>query len=285
MRFRAPPREAVPAACFDHPVFAGFQRWRAWLDQGCWPSCEALEAAAAAEGHALRFVAQTPELLADGLHYEQRIAAGRGIATREENWHDLLNALIWLRWTAVKQAMNARQVADIARLGPKQRSPAQQALTHFDEAGLLVLLRDAQAVADWDAHAWTRLFPALQPDDFAVVVIGHALLEHALDPERLLVGKALVAIDAQLDVEAWVERLAAGVREGSLLQDPQSLRPLPLMGLRGWHPRSGDPGFCAEAPCFQPLRAGRRYPAPLCLPGCDTEPGKRRVRSAIGESS
>lgn len=263
MRFRAPPREAVSAACFDHPVFAGFQRWRAWLDQGAWPDCAALEAAAAADGLGLKFVAQTPELLADGLHYEQRIAAGRGIATRETNWHDLLNALIWLRWTAVKRAMNARQVADIARLGPKQRSPAQQALTHFDEAGLLVLLRDAQPLADWDAHAWGRLFPALQSDDFAVVVIGHALLEHALDPERLLVGKALVVIDPLLDVDSAVRRLAQSVRGGELLRDPQELRPLPLMGLPHWHACAGDPAFYAEAACFQPLRPGRCYPPPM----------------------
>ena len=42
-----------------------------------------------------RFEAQTPTLLADGLHYEQRIAERRVIATREGNWHDLFNAMIW----------------------------------------------------------------------------------------------------------------------------------------------------------------------------------------------
>lgn len=266
MRFRAPPRAAVPSTCFDHPVFAAFQHWRGWLEGRDWPSCADLERAAAAQGLPLRFVEQSPGLLADGLHYEQRIAEGRGIATRAENWHDLLNALIWLRWPAIKRAMNARQVADVERLGSKQRSRAQQALTHFDEAGVLVLLRDDALLCRWDAHAWDRLFPALAPGDFAIVPIGHALLEHALDPERLLVGKALVLIDAALHVDKAVEQLAQSIAAGQRLQDPQEMRPLPLMGLPGWHPRGGEPAFCREAACFQPVRPGRRYPDPLRVP-------------------
>jgi hypothetical protein len=263
MRFRAPLREAVPARCFAHPVFAGFQRWRDLLDSTDWPDRAALGSAAVEAGLDLRFVEQTPALLADGLHYEARIGAGLGIATRAGNWHDLLNALIWLRWPAVKRAMNARQCLDIARLGSKQRSRAQQALTHFDEAGVVVVLRDEHALSAWDAHDWEQFFPALGPKDIGVAVIGHALLEHALDPDRLLVGKALVCIDHGLRIGQAVERVVQGIEAGELLQDPQSMRPIPLMGLRGWHPLGGQPAFCREAPCFQPLREGRRYPPPL----------------------
>jgi hypothetical protein len=263
MKFRAPPREAVPAECFEHPLFAAFQRWRGWLESASWPGCEDFERAAAKAGMSLRFVEQRADLLADGLHYEQRIAEGRGIATRAENWHDLMNALIWLRWPSIKLAMNHRQVADVALLGSKQRSRAQQALTHFDEAGVLLLLRDAELVPDLDAHAWERFFPALRPSDFGIAVVGHALLEHALQPGQLLVGKALVLIDRDLDVDSAMERIAGEIRDRELLQDPQALRPLPLMGLQGWHPRGGDPQFCREADCFQPVRPGRHYPEPL----------------------
>jgi hypothetical protein len=35
------------------------------------------------------------------------------------------------------------------------------------------------------------------------------------------------------------------------------------MGLPGWHAQAGEAGFLASAPCFHPLRAGRRYPPPL----------------------
>jgi len=32
------------------------------------------------------------------------------IATREHNWHDLLNALVWLRFPGLKSVLNRRQV-------------------------------------------------------------------------------------------------------------------------------------------------------------------------------
>jgi hypothetical protein len=48
-----------------------------------------------------------------------------------------------------------------------------------------------------------------------------------------------------------------------VLNDPQELRPLPVSGVPGWHANTGDESFYTAAPCFQPLRAGRTYPAPL----------------------
>ena len=141
-------------------------------------------------------MAQTPELLADGLHYEQRIAERGAIATRERNWHDLLNALVWLRYPAIKQALNRRQIGEIAHMGPKQRSRAQYAMTHFDEAGVIVRCAiprcwrcgtrtTGTACSGASAQAWLD-------GAIAVEVFGHALLEHALTPDKLLVGKALV---------------------------------------------------------------------------------------------
>lgn len=262
MRFRAPAREAVERAVFDHPVFAGFEPWKAWLTAAEWPQLAALNAAWPQPGEAERFVAQTAALLADGLHYEQRIAERGLIATRERNWHDLLNALIWLRWPAVKQAMNRRQMQAIARHGSKQRDRAQCALTHFDEAGVLVLLRDPARLTAWDEHDWPALFADLDPAAGALVVVGHALLEHALEPDRLLVGKALVALadDPASELPVRMDRLAESIAAGSLLNDPQELRPLPLMGWPGWYPGAGREDFLRSAPCFQPKRTERRYP-------------------------
>ena len=53
---------------------------------------------------------------------------------------------------------------------------------------------------------------------------------------------------------------------GTLLADPQDLRPLPLSGIPGWHDGTSRPAFYREADCFRPLRAGRAYPAPLAVP-------------------
>ncbi len=279
-RFVAPARDALDPAVFERPPL---DDWHAHRDLLCgprWPDIDTLEtlrhAVEARDGIARpRFVAQTPALLADGEHYETRIAAGC-LATRPDNWHDLFNALIWLRWPTIKQALNARQVAEIADIGPKRRSRAQCALTHFDEAGLVVLVRDAGLLALWDAHDWHGLFwrerAAWQDGRIAVSVFGHALLEHALEPHRLVVGKALavcgdVAVDREVAIAACAVRIAAG----DVLGDPQELRPLPLSGIPGWHATNAGEAFYVEAECFRPLRPGRRYPPPLApspgLPG------------------
>ena len=112
-RFVGPPRERVGAGTFDHPIYAEYRFADAWLGGVDWPSLEELDAAVqmhtAEQGvSAKRLVSQTPDLLADGLHYEQRIAERDQIATREANWHDLFNALIWIRHPAIKRAMNVR---------------------------------------------------------------------------------------------------------------------------------------------------------------------------------
>lgn len=226
-----------------------------------------------------RFRAQDAALLADGLHYETRIAERGELATRESHPHDFFNALVWLRHPRLKRALNVRQVADIARVGPKQRTRGQCALTHFDEAGAIVWLAGTDLLPAWDAHDWSALFGAQRAEwgrSIAVTVFGHALVEHVWNGHDLPVAKALaVRVDARafaaLDVEAgamvarWPgaeARVAAAIAAGELLADPQELRPLPLAGIPGWHVDSAQPAFLREAPCFRPLRPGRRYPAP-----------------------
>lgn len=264
MRYVAPAREAVEPIVFARPPLAGWAAYDEFL-RGPWPSLAALNARWPAQAPE-RFVAQTRALLADGQHYEQRIAASGAIATRENNWHDLFNALVWLRFPALKRALNAQQVAQIARMGLKLRSRQQCALTHFDEAGVIVRLRDARLLALWDAHDWHGLFwrerAAWQDGRLQLVVFGHALLEHALTPGKLLVGKAL-AVTGDGDLAETCARVAAAIGAGKVLRDPLELRPLPLSGMPGWHPDNDDEAFHREAPCYQPRRPGRSYPAPL----------------------
>ncbi len=187
------------------------------------------------------------------------------IATRADNWHDLLNALAWLRYPAIKQALNRRQLAEIGRMGPKLRSRAQYAMTHFDEAGVIVWLRDPALLALWDAHDWHGLFwrqrQAWQDGSIELEVFGHALLEHGLSPDKLLVGKALVFHAADdLTIEQIRSHCAQAMADGHLLNDPLELRPLPLSGLPGWHVDNGSETFHLGAACYQPRRARRVYP-------------------------
>jgi hypothetical protein len=269
-RYVAPAREAVDPAVFAVPPLAAWAEFTTLLRGPDWPAVDALNAQRS--GASLpRFAAQDRALLDDGLHYEQRIAERGIVATRERNWHDLFNALVWLRYPALKQALNRRQVEEIGRMGPRERSRPQCAMTHFDEAGVLVRVADPALLALWDAHDWHALFwrerAAWVDGRIAVIVFGHALLEHALTPGKLLVGKALVC-EAGPDVpmSCLAQVTATAIDAGRLLADPLELRPLPLSGIPGWHPDNGEEVFHRTSPCYQPRRAGRSYPAALQLP-------------------
>ena len=282
-RYVAPARDAIDPQVFGRMPLAAWREYTHLLESPAWPDIATLNATRP-PGMPERFAPQTRELLADGLHYEQHIAERGEIATREHNWHDLFNALAWLRHPTLKRALNARQVAEIAHMGPKQRSRAQCALTHFDEAGVVVTLRDSTLLPLWDTHDWHGLFwrerEAWLDGRIHVDVFGHALLEHALTPGQFLVGKALVvttpssqrklgssACEPAARCIEGIDTSAQAIRIGHALRDPLELRPLPLAGIPGWHPDNGHEAFHREAPCFRPVRVGRSYPAPWVLGG------------------
>ena len=263
-RFIAPSRSEIDPRCFEHPVFAGVSAFKPWFAASEWPTVDHLNAALPAADK--RFALQDQALLDDGLHYETRIAERGAIATRAGNWHDLFNAAIWCRYPAIKRALNAQQIAHIATMGPSQRNRAQYALTQFDEAGAIVRVRDPQLLELWNRHAWPMLFHAhadawRNGDIRIAAVIGHALLEHALVPEVFLVGKCLV-VQGDGDDDVCVAQVARAIAEGTVLNDPLELRPLPMAGIPGWYPGQ-DARFFEEAECFQPVRVGRVYPSPI----------------------
>ncbi|UXI69562.1 DUF3025 domain-containing protein [Tahibacter amnicola] len=274
MRFVAPARGRVDPRAFATPPLAQWAAFEDWLAAHEWPDVDALNRRLS-PGTGIHFVAQTPELVADDLHYELRIHRDRLVPTRPDNWHDFFNALIWHRFAPIKAALNARQVDEIARMGPKARSRPQCALTHFDEGGVIVVLRDCALLSLWDAHDWGALFwrerAAWQDGRARALVFGHALLEMALVHDKVITGKAIAVIDSGSDDQQVISVVAAAIARGLLLQDPQELRPLPISGIPGWHSATSDEAFYRDGPCFRPLRPGRTYPLPLRVtPGADS---------------
>ena len=89
-------REAAERRAFAHPLFGGIAAYRDRFMARDVPALDAELSTHGAGETKLRFAAQTDALLADGLHYETRIATSGMIATRDANTHDLFNALIWL---------------------------------------------------------------------------------------------------------------------------------------------------------------------------------------------
>ncbi|AVP99040.1 DUF3025 domain-containing protein [Ahniella affigens] len=268
MRYLAPARADVLDSVFAHPGFQALSPHRSLFAGPVWPTIEQIDLQLGTirhgqSGRTLQFVLQNEELLADGLHYEQRIFGKGQIATRPGSWHDLFNALIWREYTGLKSALNERYVADFPAGVDRERSRAQMAITHFDEAGVVVHLSDPARLSAWDRHDWPAFFrPAPETGrwDVSVTVFGHALLEHLLAPHQLLVGKALVVFGGT--PEQALPLAASAISSSLVLNDPQELRPLPLSGIPGWH-AGQTAAFYETAACFRPLRDGRSYPLPL----------------------
>jgi hypothetical protein len=123
--------------------------------------------------------------------YDGSISLLGQVPTRPENWHDLLNALCFATWPRSKVALHARQyrllaqrlTSDAVRL-PPARLPAQDALTLFDEGGVLIAADRpaAQALRACLAAPLTdTLIPLIREQRAHVVPFGHALFEHMVE--------------------------------------------------------------------------------------------------------
>lgn len=216
-------------------------------------------------GHPVRFV--DTGLVAQQA-YEQRIWDTGQVGTRANHWHDLFNALVWARWPRSKAAMNAQHQAGMAQSCDGRRGNLRDALTLFDECGMVLLssraeLLQALAVRDWQA-AFVRLGDAWR-DAVLASLVGHAMLEKFLNPYKAMTAQALLVLAdpgtlAQArhvilrQVDAW---LAETMLAGRLLRSPADLSPVPIAGIPGWWQASAqDPGFYADQEVFRPAAAG-----------------------------
>lgn len=277
-----PPPWPSARGSLRHPAFSSIAAVAARLPQDRWPSHDALTALAAeagvvtATGRGVRFVPPPSQRERDGLGYEARIAATGAVVTRPENWHDLLNALAWLSFPRAKAALSAAHEEILRQGGPQEarrRSPARDALTLFDEGGVVVLARSPEWRALVEAHEWKRLFWARRAElarEVRVLAFGHALMESLLTPYAGITARALFlpAGDDLLGAEpsvqlatadAFVAQAVARAPEASV---PLVCLPLPVLGLPGWHTEAEHERFYDDTGYFRPRRRGAPAPGP-----------------------
>jgi hypothetical protein len=204
-------------------------------------------------GRPLRFAA--PEA-AGGEPYESYIARTGKVPTRD-NPHDLINALMWLRFPRSKVRLNALQAAAIAQRGTRgPRGALRDAVTLIDENGLLLMTQRRDLVEALRVRDWRRLFVDQRSawvDEVRAVPFGHALLTKLLNPYKAITAHV---VGAPLSVTAEVSELDAWLA-GSLdaAWSPQRLLPLPVLGIPGWWPANETPDFYDDASVFRPLPA------------------------------
>jgi hypothetical protein len=244
---------------FDHPAFAPYRELIDALGLAqALPSMDTLNALAAARGTTqarglpLRFFAPDGRLAARD--YETRILETGQVPSRPDTWHDVLNALVWLRFPRFKAALNAAHGAAIALETGPRRGRRRDALTVLDESGVWVISRDAALPALLAERAWHALFwEARSPVETGMhfVAVGHALLEKALAPYPAMTGKCLTLIADSPDLDAADVQAA---RELGAIDTPRQLPPLPLQGIPGWDAANAQSAYYANREVFRPPR-------------------------------
>ncbi|MDP2110893.1 MAG: DUF3025 domain-containing protein [Thiobacillus sp.] len=244
---------------FAHPAFTPYRDLIGALGLAhALPSLDALNALAAARGTTqsrglpLRFFAADGRLPARD--YETHILHTGLVPTRPDTWHDVLNALVWLRFPRFKSALNAAHGEAITLETDSRRGRRRDALTVLDESGVWVISRDP-SLPQWLAdRAWHALFweaRARVETGMCFVVVGHALLEKTLAPYPSITGKCLLLRSDSLDPDA-ADALA--VTALGAIGTPRQLAPLPVQGIPGWDAANAHAAYYANKEIFRPAR-------------------------------
>jgi hypothetical protein len=248
----------------DSPLFAPLAPHLARLPRGRWPTHAELTDLAigvvTSRGMPVRFVAPRERSDRERRYYEIHIAETGAIETRPENWHDLFNALVWVAFPRAKAQINAQHAAILEERGEaeaKRRSPERDALTLFDEGGVIVACDDpslTQLIADFE---WKELFWGRRAELEARMrffAFGHALYEQALQPYLDMVAKT-VFVDLARDLAGADRLLAAHFADRSRFASPKSMAPMPVLGVPGWHPGTATESFYDDPVHFRGKRA------------------------------
>jgi hypothetical protein len=223
-------------------------------------------------GKPLRLVRQGPRPSVLEEKYEARTYLHGELQVRADHWHDYFNVLVWLAFPRAKAALNARHFAALeerATTGAANRGPVQDALTLFDEGGVVVVASDEELLALLREWRWKELFwenRVRLMERMQFTLFGHAVYEKALDPFLGIVSRGiLLKVEPELLAAPPRERLAElDIRLAAHIGDPGSilvtreLAVVPILGVPGWHPDNGREGFYDNTDYFRPARRTQR---------------------------
>lgn len=210
-------------------------------------------------GLPLRFISQAD--LPEGAGYEAHISATGRVPTRD-NLHDFFNALAWLHFPRIKQALNAlhaRSFDEPVRAGTRGRQ--RDAATLFDENAALFISSSEQRLNALREHRWQQVLCRDKREfdaDCAVMLFGHALLEKLVTPYKSLTAHVWTVL---VEPEWWDKdeierrndidrRVSVSISCGFTSAD---FCHLPVLGVPGWWPGQ-DAAFYEDATVFRPRR-------------------------------
>lgn len=227
----------------------------------------------------LRFVPQEHGRLPFERQYEPRCYLHGEVMTRAHNWHDLLNALVWLTFPHAKAAINLRHYRALtvssADASGSQRGSVRDMNTLFDESGVVVpyaedVLADLVRGFRWKELFWWRRAEVQAGMGF--YLFGHGLYEKALAPYIGMTGQGLLLPVAR-EFFGWPlerrlahldSRVADYLNHPEHCRDTHELTPVPLLGVPDWWAENAQEGFYDNTDYFRPGRQSRAQRTPLC---------------------
>ena len=215
-------------------------------------------------GEPLEFV---PQETKTGEPYEKRVFTYGKVLTRNRNWHDLFNALVWITFPKTKAAINRHHYREMqAREGGEARGAVRDALTLFDESGVIVASIDAGLSELLTGYQWKELFWGQREEvvrGMRFHLFGHALYEKALKPYKGVTGKSVILDISAKELERPLPQRLASLdahlsrqfAEMRSLAATDAYAPLPVLGVPGW---TADNEYERYYDDTQHFRPGRR---------------------------
>jgi len=219
-------------------------------------------------GRRLKFVEQRVGRLAFEAQYEPLCYLTGEVQTRKDNWHDLLNALVWLTYPGAKAAINARHYSALTSAVPEissGRGAVRDTNTLLDESGVIVVYADEGLAGLLQHFQWTELFWQQREQvkttmDF--YLFGHGLYEKALNPYIGMTGQGLLLAVEPVYFSWTAEKRRAHLdsRLADYLANPKhcvrtrELSPVPLLGIPGWSADNNCAGYYLNTAYFRPGR-------------------------------